>query len=55
MDDEKMRELCTKISSEKDSERLMQLVEELMKLLAAEQNAVQKNESTVKASRNTAA
>jgi hypothetical protein len=40
MPDQKLRELCLKISTEQDSEKLIQLVEELNKLLAGEQDVI---------------
>jgi hypothetical protein len=40
MPDQKLRELCLKISTEQDSEKLIKLVEELNKLLADEQDVI---------------
>jgi hypothetical protein len=40
MPDERMRELCLKISAEKDSKKLMELTEELIKLLSEEQDTI---------------
>lgn len=40
MPDHKMRELCSKISVEKDAEKLMALTEELIKLLEEDQDVI---------------
>jgi hypothetical protein len=40
MRNQKVQELCTKISTEQDSQKVMELTEELIKLLGAEQEAI---------------
>ena len=40
MPDQKMRELCVRISTEKDSKKLMELTENLIKLLAEQQETI---------------
>ena len=55
MQDEKMRQLCTKISMEQDSAKLMQLVEELTKHLNQEQKGIEEATIQVKTGKGNAA
>jgi hypothetical protein len=43
MPDQKMMQLCAKISVEKDSQKLVELVEELNELLAKEHDTIKHN------------
>jgi hypothetical protein len=43
MPDQKMRELCEKISAEKDSGKLLALTDELIKLLEADEEKIKAN------------
>ncbi|MBV8049570.1 MAG: hypothetical protein JOZ80_00195 [Acidobacteriaceae bacterium] len=50
-----MRQLCTKISMEQDSAKLMQLVEELTKHLNQEQKGIEEATIQVKTGKGNAA